>query len=552
MSTRQVNYNINVTGNLEAKVKSATKGFDKLGKEVDGVKKNIGKASGKGGVGMAGAFAGLGPIIAGAFAVDQIIQFGKEVFDITARFQRFEAVLTNSLGSNSEAMRAMEMIQEFAANTPFSVDGLTDSFIKFANRGVVPTVNQLTNLGDLSSALGKDFDQLTEAILDVSNTERWNELGIKVKSAGDLMTGTFRGVTVEVARTEAGALQMAQAFGQMQGVAGGMEAISQTLGGQVSNLGDNFDALKLKIGNAFAGEGSGAINLVSKAVQFLTDLVDPLVEYFNLLIQPFKDIYSEITNLFGGLGDGVNVVKILTTYFKILTIKFRVVTSLIGFLVKRGAELLSFLGGLIAKVAEWIGISSELEGLISIFEDAFDAFNFIWDNLPAILEASWQTFLDFFGDLLDLTINTGKSIFNILKEAFDFSKISKGDLSGVKNELAKAIGQFKRDTETISLTTTFKDNLQKLLAPGPVSGEAVNASDAATAINSATANAELTKVDDEVTGTKATNINLNIEKLIETLTFNTSNLAESSTKIKEEVTRVLIEALRDTTAIATN
>ena len=77
MSTQQVNYLINVTGNLEAKLKKATKGFDKLDREVDGLKKKLGKASGKGGSGLAGSFAGLGPVIIGAFAVERVIAFGK-------------------------------------------------------------------------------------------------------------------------------------------------------------------------------------------------------------------------------------------------------------------------------------------------------------------------------------------------------------------------------------------------------------------------------------------------------------------------------------------
>ena len=190
---------------------------------------------------------------------------------------------------------------------------------------------------------------------------------------------------------------------------------------------------------------------------------------------------------------------------------------------------------------------------IKAISEAFDVFTLLWNNLPVILEASWQTMIDWFGGVVDLAMSTGKSVFNILKEAFDFSKIATGDFSGLRNATRDAVIQLQEDLgSNLSLKATFEKNLMELLKPdGGSEDTALNAS-AANAINGATANAELTDVSSEVTGTKATNINLNIEKLIENLNFNTSSLSETTGKIKEEVTKVLIEALRDTTAIATN
>src|SRR5690606_35591870 len=108
---------------------------------------------------------------------------------------------------------------------------------------------QLTAMGDVAAAVGKDMGQLTEAILDVNNTERWTELGVKVRTEGDKIIGTFRGMTVEAERTEAGALKMVQAFGEMEGVAGTMEKVSATLGGALSNLDDTFDKVFVTLGS---------------------------------------------------------------------------------------------------------------------------------------------------------------------------------------------------------------------------------------------------------------------------------------------------------------
>jgi len=53
-----------------------------------------------------------------------------------------------------------------------------------------------------------------------------------------------------------------------------------------------------------------------------------------------------------------------------------------------------------------------------------------------------------------------------------------------------------------------------------------------------------------VSGTKATNITLNITKLIERLEINTTNLTESTTKIKDAVVKALLEGLNDAQVIA--
>src|SRR5688572_11974627 len=63
----------------------------------------------------------VGSAFLAAFAVDRLVNIGKQVIAITAEFQKFEAVLTNALGSKSAAQLGMQMLTKFAAETPFSV-----------------------------------------------------------------------------------------------------------------------------------------------------------------------------------------------------------------------------------------------------------------------------------------------------------------------------------------------------------------------------------------------------------------------------------------------
>ncbi len=50
------------------------------------------------------------------------------------KFERYNSILSNALGSQSEAVKSMQMIRDTASKTPFEVDQLTESYIKLVNR----------------------------------------------------------------------------------------------------------------------------------------------------------------------------------------------------------------------------------------------------------------------------------------------------------------------------------------------------------------------------------------------------------------------------------
>lgn len=202
----------------------------------------------------------------GVFAIDRVARYGKEIVKTTAEFEKLETVLSSTLGSSSLAQKSFELIAKFAAKTPFSVEEVTQSFVKLANRGVVPAYSQLERMADVASVLGKPFQQLVEAILDVSNSKRWTELGIKAENAGDKVRLTFRGVTKEVERTEAGVLGAIESFGQMQGVFGVTAKVAETTAGKLGELGDNMLFLQKNIGDSQGGLIHGFLNLANQAL----------------------------------------------------------------------------------------------------------------------------------------------------------------------------------------------------------------------------------------------------------------------------------------------
>jgi len=214
--------------------------------------------------------------IIGAFAVQaiiqfgkQIIDFGKQVFDLTGKFEKYDVILKNTLGSQSEAAAAMRMIKEVAATTPISVDEMTDSFIKYVNRGVKPTMEEIKKLADLAASQGKDFDQLTEAVLDaqMGEGERLKEFGIRMRKNGDDISLAFKGQTQHVKNNEKAIYNAIVAMGAYNGVAGMTSEVSKTLEGRVSNLGDAWDFFRVELGNKFKPVFHSVIDLFEGSIE---------------------------------------------------------------------------------------------------------------------------------------------------------------------------------------------------------------------------------------------------------------------------------------------
>ncbi|MVM35489.1 hypothetical protein GO755_36040 [Spirosoma sp. HMF4905] len=270
-TTLEINKNNSSAVALAAKIKVLDAALKKMDADMGNYARTVGNyrsvLEGLATGGITGAISGLSAQTAlwgTAFLAvgTAAVSFGKDVLDITAKFEKYNAILAASLGSTEAGAVAFKLIQDFAVKTNFSVDELTDSYIKLANRGLRPGTASLTAIADVANTTGKTFDELVEAINDINNSERWTNIGIKAKTVGDKVQLTFRGVTKTVERTEAGVLGAVEAFGKLPGVVGMTATISGTLDGQLSNLGDNFDKLKTTIGGDLK---DGFRNLISLA-----------------------------------------------------------------------------------------------------------------------------------------------------------------------------------------------------------------------------------------------------------------------------------------------
>lgn len=230
-------------------VDKGTKSLDKLGKQGGKTQKATDK--------MSGSFKLLGSVIA-AIGLSRLIG---HVISTAAAFEKMEASLVTVTGSMENASMAMRGITEFATETPYQVEEITQAFIKLKSLGISPTEERLRSFGNTSSAMGKSLNQMIEAVADAATGEfeRLKEFGIKSRSEGENVKFTFNGITTTVRKNAEEITGYLEGIGETQ-FAGAMEKQMDTLDGAFSNFNDSVSLAIKKL-----SEDSGFNELIKEA-----------------------------------------------------------------------------------------------------------------------------------------------------------------------------------------------------------------------------------------------------------------------------------------------
>lgn len=222
--------------------------------------------------GLSGAFGKLlGPltaVVSAGAALSKLVSVQRE-FDV------LNAGLVTATGSSEKAAVAFDALQEFATKTPYSLNQAVEGFTKLVNLGLTPSERALMSYGNTASAMGKDLNQMIEAVADAATGEfeRLKEFGIKAKQEGDKVTFTFQGVKTTIGNNAAEIEQYLTSLGENQ-FAGAMERRMDTLDGAIANLGDTWDALFRNVSQSGVGDAiEAAVRLATDALQELNDML---------------------------------------------------------------------------------------------------------------------------------------------------------------------------------------------------------------------------------------------------------------------------------------
>lgn len=247
---------------------------------------------------------------AGAAAAAVVsLETAKQVFsalvDSQRNFDKLNSGLITMTGSAENAAKAFSVLQQFAKETPYGLNQAVEGFTKLVALGLNPSKEALISYGNTAAAMGKDLNQMIEAVVDASTFEfeRLKEFGIKSSQQADTVSFTFRGVTTTVKKNSEEIQKYLLNIGNTD-FAGAMETRSKTLDGQLSSLADSFDGLVLAVARSGFGDAVGEQAATAEdAITALTDAIASneiaatLQDWTTLFNESFKFISDALNDL---------------------------------------------------------------------------------------------------------------------------------------------------------------------------------------------------------------------------------------------------------------
>ncbi|MFA9487216.1 MULTISPECIES: tape measure protein, partial [unclassified Moraxella] len=204
---------------------------------------------------------------------------------VRREFDVLNASLITATGSAQSAFEQMDKLKDFAQTTPYDLAQAVDGFVKLKNLGLNPSINSMTSFGNTASAMGKDLNQMIEAVADATTFEfeRLKEFGIKASQQKDKVAFTFQGITTTVGKNAKDIQKYLLDIGNVN-FAGAMAERMNTLDGAIANLEGSYKNLLLAIGDAKIIGDASFMDLLKKAAFGLSTALDWVSKHIQVVM----------------------------------------------------------------------------------------------------------------------------------------------------------------------------------------------------------------------------------------------------------------------------
>ena len=383
----EVNILVNIQGNALKKLSALNSKSNKTFSSMSSGALSVGGALGKVASIASKVVAGFAAMGAAATA------WG---FSTASAMENIEQQFVPLLGSTDAAKKRIKDLADFAAKTPFQLEGIAKAskILESLTQGALSTGDGLRMVGDAAAVSGESMDNLAihvgRAYSNLRNNRPAGEAISRLQELG-LITGKTRNEIEKVGGTAAWDLLREE----LEKTSGAMEGLSKTFTGRISTLKD-----VVSLGLADIVKKFGLFELAKKAIKRVTDAFSDFVKDADFsmiatnIVQGIKNIAPNIDGLavtFGTLGKIVwNVGQVI---FKTLKTVAGTVVNLVASIASAIASLASGDFAQAKKEMKNFGTTfiddfTELnESITGDFEDIGDAVTNFADNYNSTARA---------------------------------------------------------------------------------------------------------------------------------------------------------------------
>lgn len=265
-----------------------------------------------------------GAAVTGLAAVVAAVAYkaAQELVESQRQLDKMSASLKTLTGSTQGAKQALSILQDFARDTPYGLEQAVEGFRKLVALGLTPSEEALRSYGNTASAMGKDLNQMIEAVADASTFEfeRLKEFGIKAKQNQKDIEFTFQGTTTVVKKNADDIEQYLLNIGNVN-FAGAMADQANTLNGAIASAEDSWSQLKMTLATSLD------VGSLAEPLRYIGDLIQEINSQvasgeFVAEMKMWGDMASDVGGAieasfdaaFGTVADALNALNSAWTY----------------------------------------------------------------------------------------------------------------------------------------------------------------------------------------------------------------------------------------------
>jgi tape measure domain-containing protein len=501
-----------------------------------------------------GGLSSLAGMATRAFAAIGIFEAAKGIVKMGSDLEQTRVQFETFTGSAEKGNAVIKDLQKFAQITPFEDEQVISAgrqLLAFGEKaeGLNPI---LTKLGNISSATGKDFNELVSmwgknklsGIIQGEDLNQLVDAGIPVMDSLARQLGV---TTAQVRKMGADGKisfgMLDKAFDELGGKGGKwgtlMDKQSKTFAGRlsglmgfVSNLGGKMgEAITPLLGKLIDG-GNALLTFISTNMAKISLMFKPLQD----ALQPALDAFGEIYSAMGITGDGAGF---LTGLFNGMATVITYLSPVIKIAATAIGQIYLKIWGLITAVSKFIETSPRLQKF----------FAGVWGGAVALFKGITEAAVKAFSGLSDIlegvfTLNWGK-----LKQGLKGSLMAFADGGGIAEKAGAGFADGYR--KGFKKSTLFDKAKDPAGAPGadaanafltkkPAAGASLAPGLKAAAAGAAGASG----------GSKVTNININIRELIHDMKISAGTASQGVDELADMVLKKLMSTLNDVNTIA--
>jgi hypothetical protein len=451
---------------VDQATRKSTESLKKLEARAEGLKK----------------YGATGVVLAGATAL-----VTKSFLTAAGEVERYKAVLKTMLGTTELAEKRFEEMSNFAATTPFNLNGVVEMGNQLQALGAY-SKSTMTNLGDLAAASGKPIEQVVNAFAKLKSGQKGEGVNMfrdLLITNADWIKATGKGMSKngELLASTTELLNVLPKIMKEKKFNGMMEEMSKTYEGQVSNMEDANSQLKSSIGSLI-------LPLAKKVIPKITDFIKNIQTWSS----ENPKLAVGILAITGGLGlmlASIAAIGYASVYIQKGIIAFQKLGAILklaknstlmyelGFKRLIIAQKLTslwtaittssvwaFTAALLANPVTWVVVG--IMALVAVLVLAWKKF----ETFRAVIKTTWEVVKGFGGILKDYVVDRIKGIITGLGSmGRAIALLFKGKFAAAGSEALKGVkalsgydAKMNAMRKTVALTQTIVPTYTKILA----------------------------------------------------------------------------------------